>query len=299
MFLFSRTLIHHGGGLPFKPRHVTKDEISKLRDNHIWHSAPTLENVEMIFGTIDVMDSFVSYAIFAWDVNDNLHMIADGKLQYIELDDAKRAGINEDRKQENLPPIETVEDLIGKEWLKKDGVGIKATFWMIDQGGHRADDVKHLAKMHRNVIMQKGTTMTSVNWKMSDNQDRLILTNEKYWRSTAIYYLYSQKNSQENYLWFYPDISEETLAEIRDVKPDESSKWGNEPQNWCSKTGKDHAFDLLKYAYCARDFALQSFMKSRYRFAKSPLILRRFEKQKKKEEIKQQSDAKKSSWFAL
>lgn len=182
----------------------------------------------MIFGTIDVMDDFVSYGVFAWDVNDSLYLIEDGKLQYIELTDEKRKGINEDRKQENLPPIETVEDLLEREWLRKDGVGLKATFWVIDQGGHKANDVKHLAKMHRNVIMQKGTAMSSMNWKMSENQERLIIVNEKFYKSTAIYYLYSQKNTEENFLWFYPEISEETLAEIRDMKPDDTSKWRTE-----------------------------------------------------------------------
>ena len=154
--------------------------------------------------------------------------------------------------------------------------------------------------MHRNVVTQKGTSMTSTNWKMSDNVEKLIISNEKYWRATAIYYLYAQKNREENYLWFYPEISEESLAEIRDVKPDESSKWGSDPQNWISKTGHDHCFDLVKYAYLSRDFALQSLSRSKYRFAKAPSILRRFEKQQKRQEQTQQGEtSKKSSWFSM
>ena len=287
-------------GLPYKPRQITKDEISKLRDNHIWHSAPTLENVEMVFMTSDTMDEFSSYAVWAWGVDDSLYMLDCGEVQYIDLDPEKRKQIDEDRKAESLPPIETLEDLLMKDYLiNADGVGIKPTFIVIDQGGHRANDIKHFAKMHRNVIMQKGTSMTSMNWRMSDNQERLAITNEKYWKSTAIYYLYAQKNREENFLWFYPSISDEHIAEIRDVRPDDSSKWGNEPENWIAKTGKDHQFDCLKYACFAKDFALQSFVKTRYRFAKASSIVRRFEKQKKKEETKQQSDAKKSNWFAL
>lgn len=69
--------------------------------------------------------------------------------------------------------------------------------------------------------------------------------------------------------------------------------------NWVSKTGKDHCFDTIKYAYFAKDFALQSFLKVRYRFAKAPSIIRRFEKVKKAEESKQQNDVKKNSWFNL
>lgn len=217
-------------GLPYKPRQITKDEVSKLRDNHIWHSPPTLENVEMVFMTSDTMDDFSSYAVWAWGVDDSLYMLDCGEAQYIELTDEKRKDINEGRKAEGLPPIQTLEDLLMKDYLIKDGVGVKPTFMVIDQGGHRANDIKHFAKLHRNVIMQKGTAMSSMNWKMSENQERLIITNEKYWKSTFIYYLYAQKNREENYLWFYPEISDEHIAEIRDVKPDETSKWGHEPR---------------------------------------------------------------------
>lgn len=135
-------------------------------------------------------------------------------------------------------------------------------------------------------------------WKMSDNFQKLIIANEKHWKATAIFYLYSQKNKQENYLWFNPEISEETLTEIRAMQPDSSSKWGAEPENWQSKTPESHAFDLVKYCYLAKDFALQSLQKSRFRFGQAPSILRRFDKQKRREEAKQQSETK-NSWFTL
>ena len=134
--------------------------------------------------------------------------------------------------------------------------------------------------------------MTSQTWRISDNQFKLVLTNEKHWKSTAIYYLYAQKNTEENFLWLSPDISDEHIAEIRDVHPDNTSKWGSEPANWVRKTGKDHIFDVLKYAYFAKDYALTTFRRERYRFGRAPSILRRFEKQMKHEAQKQQDDVK-------
>ena len=217
-------------GLPYKPRKVSKDEITRLRDNHIWSVTPSLENVEMIFITVDTMDDFFSYAVFAWDVNDNLYMLENGETEYMELSDEKRSQVNEDLKAAGKPPAISLEDVFGKDYLVKDGVGIKSTFMVIDQGGHRGDEVKYFTRKHRRVYMQKGTTMTALNWKLSDNQERLIITNEKYYKSTAIYYLYSQKNKESNFLWFNPGISEDTLAEIRDVVPDNSSKWGDQPR---------------------------------------------------------------------
>lgn len=218
-------------GLPFKPRTITKDEIENLRENHVWRTAPSLENVEIIFITSDTMDSFNSYAVWAWCVDDSLYMLKCGEVPYIELTEEKRIEVNEERAKENLPPVETLQDIIDREWLvDSEGVGIKATFTVIDQGGHKVNEVKHFAKMNKSVIMQKGTTMSSFNWRTSEHQERLVHTNEKFWKSTFIYYLYSQKNREENYLWFYPEISDEHIAEIRDVRPDDSSKWGSEPR---------------------------------------------------------------------
>lgn len=213
-------------GLPYKPRAISKDEIESLRQRHTWSSPPTLENVEMIYITADVMDDFISYGVFAWDVNDSIYLVECGEVPYIELTPDKRASIDEGLKEDGKPPCKTLEDILAKDFLvNEEGVGIKATFLVIDQGGHKAEEVKHFAKMNSNVLMQKGTSMTSQNWRTSDTQHKLVLTNEKYWKSTAIFYLYSQKNRQENYLWFYPGMSEEHLAEIRDVRPDNTSKW--------------------------------------------------------------------------
>ena len=154
--------------------------------------------------------------------------------------------------------------------------------------------------MHRNVMMQKGTSMTSMNWRFSDNQSKLIMSNEKFWKSTAIYYLYAQKNRQENFLFFNPSITEEQLAQIRDVVPDNTSKWGDDYSNWISKTGNDHVFDCIKYAMLAKDFALQTFERKLYRFAKAPSIIRRFEKLTRRQEQKQQNSANKyADWWKI
>lgn len=74
---------------------------------------------------------------------------------------------------------------------------------------------------------------------------------------------------------------------------------GQDPTNWISKTGKSHLFDCVKYAYLARDFALQTFKRSFYRFGKAPSVMRRFEKMKKREDIAHQVEAKRTSWWQL
>ena len=95
----------------------------------------------------------------------------------------------------------------------------------IDQGGHRGDEVKHFARFNHDVIMWKGSSLTSMPWKNSDNQEDLVIGNEKYFRSLTIYSLHSQKDRQSNYFFISPDIDEEVIKQIVGVKPDPSQKW--------------------------------------------------------------------------
>ena len=138
--------------------------------------------------------------------------------------------------------------------------------------------------------------MTSLKYKPSDTQRQLVIGNEKHYRASIIYTLYSQTNREQNYFFISPDIPEDYIIEILDVKPDESSKWGHLPENWVSKTGKDHTWDVCKMALFLKDFALDKLKRSRYRFGMAPSIVRRFDKQIKKQEKRQQSESKGSFW---
>ena len=284
-------------GLPYKPRKVTKDELEKLRENHAWRQLPSLEEIEMIFVTSDTMDSFNTYAVWAWTTSDHLFLLDIGDVPYLFLDDERRSQINELLKHENKPPVKTLEDVINGTYLGDETTGIEPTFCVIDVGGHRSNDVKFFAQQNKKVIMQKGTSLSSCNWKMSENQQKLIISNEKYFKSQAIYFLYAQKNRNENYLYFSPDIDEEWLKQLRSMRPDNTKKWGDDYSEWSSQGEDDHAFDVLKYAYLGREFALATFMRKRYRFGQSALIKRRWEKNERKHQENQQKNIEKRSWF--
>ena len=199
--------------------------MESFKSKHIWSSPPTIENVETIFVSVDTMDSFFSYGVFAWDVNDNLYLIACGEIPYLELTEEKRAALDEDAKANGKPPVKTIEDLLDKEFLSKDGIGIKPTMLVIDQGGHRHDEVQHFANFHSNVVQWKGTAMASASWKLSDNQKKLAIGNEKYFKVQLIYSLYSQKDRNANYFYIAPGIDDEMIKQIVTVKPDPSQKW--------------------------------------------------------------------------
>lgn len=65
-------------GLPWKQRKITSKDIESLRSRHKYDKQLKAEDIEMIFLTADTMDDFVRWCVFAWDINDCLHLIDEG-----------------------------------------------------------------------------------------------------------------------------------------------------------------------------------------------------------------------------
>lgn len=285
-------------GLPYKRRQIVKEDFQKIK-THCWKitEQPSLDNIQMVFMTADTQDNRSVVGIFGLDVNDNLYLLQACQPQYLTLKDQQRTVVNKDREV----PVVTVEDMLNKEYLKKNGVGLKPVFCIIDRQGHRSNDVEYFARRNSQVLMYQGSALHTSNWKMSQNNKRLCLVSAKYYQTSLIYYLYSQKKRGQNYLYFYPSIEDEVIKQIVCVKPDPSKKFGHLPQNWQAENGQSHDFfDVVKMAYFAIDFAIKSFKIDRFRFGKSPMITRRWQKQTKKQEQDQiKSIQSKHSWFDM
>ena len=289
-------------GLPFKRREVTKEDFEKLRV-HCWsqHEAPSLSNVEMLFMTSDTQDNRSVVMVCALDVNDNLHVIESKEVEFLFLKDEQRALINE----RSETPVETVEDILNKEYLVENGVGIKPMFCLIDRQGHRTNDVEYFARHHSNVIMYQGTNLTSETWRMSETNKKLILAAARKLQAHTIYYLYSQKKRGQNYLYFNPETKDEVIKQIVCVKPDPSKKFGDSPERWEPENNAQHDFfDTLKMSYLAVDFAIKTMSRKRWRFCKAPSLLRRWENQIAAENVLQQypeviksEDKEHLNWF--
>lgn len=272
-------------GLPFKRRVVTKEDFEKLR-THCWkqHEEPSLENVEMLFMICDTQDDRSVCGIFAMDTKDNIHLIEAKELQHLMLTEDEREKLNKIRKDqaeingEQYIPVETVEDMLKKQYLVRNGVGITPTFCLIDRQGHRQNEVQYFASKNNSVMMYQGTSLQTSTWKMSDNNKKLMLAAAKHWQSVLIYHLYSQTKRTNDYLFFDPEISDDVIKQIVCVKPDNSTKFGDDPAKWVPENGAQHDwFDVCKMAYLAKDFAIQTMSKKRWRFCQSPSLLRRWE----------------------
>ena len=67
-------------------------------------------------------------------MNDNIYLLHQEEVEYYELPEDKRKAVDEERKAAGKPPVVTVEDLLQKQWLVKDGVGITPMLAIVDQG---------------------------------------------------------------------------------------------------------------------------------------------------------------------
>lgn len=272
------------------------------------HETPNLNNVEMVFLVADTQDDRSVIGIFALDVNDNLYLIEAKEVQHLILTDEERSKINELRekeariKGEKFEPIETAEDMLKKQYLVQDGVGIAPTFGLIDRQGHRTKEVQYFADKNFNVMMYQGAALTSSTWRASDNHKRLILGSAKHWQGILIYQLYTQKKRGADYFYFNPEITDDVIKQIVCVKPDSSKKFGDDPANWIPENGAQHDwFDVCKMAYLAVDIAVQTMSRSRWRFCQSPTLKRRWENSIKRENIVKQSEPileKTDKWFS-
>lgn len=286
-------------GLPYKRRTIVKEDFQKLKE-HCWtlSEAPSLSNVQMVFLIADTQDNRSVVGIFALDVNDNLFLIETKQPQYLMLNDEERNKINSAAenlsKQNGTPyiPVQTVQDMLNKEYLIENGVGIKPFFGLIDRQGHRTNEVQYFAEKNSTILMYQGSQMSTELWRLSDNNRKLYLANARHWKTNLIYYLYSQKKRGQSYLYLKPDISDQVIKQIVCVKPDPSKKYGDDPANWEPEHGAQHDWwDVVKMAYLAVDIAVKSFRYNRFRFGKSPSIVRRFEKMlNRKQQTTQQKD---------
>ncbi len=255
-------------GLPYKERDVSQEDIENLKV-HFYHVPPSPEELEMVFVVSDTQDTFSPTGVFALDSMDNLWLLSYANIPYLWLSQAEREEI--ERREGHS--VETVEDVVLKPYR-----GILPLFHVVDYRGHRQREIMTYAMSRRNVIMYAGTaTRTTVTWKPSAKNQRMILVDAKAFQRVLIWQLYKQKNKQMNYLWLPDTLPRETQAEITCVQPSNKSKVGHLFENWEPEHDAVHdAFDVLKMAYFAVDFAIASFRRERFRLGKSPALLRRW-----------------------
>ena len=295
-------------GLPYIETKVEKVSTEQLRD-HQWtvRQAPRRDQIEMVFMTADTQDDRSVIGVWAWSTNDNYYLLKTAQPTYLTLGIEERNKINSINKKQAIQtggeykPIETVEDILNAEYLVEDGIGIKPLFCLMDMRGHRMPDIQYFIKTHTNVLGWLGGKIDSKDhFKQSTNVYHAIDTNAKQWQREAIFYLYDQKKRDSQYLFFYPGIEERVIEQIAACKPDPNAKWGHMPINWTFGNRVHDYFDVTKMAFCARDYAMKRMQLKRFRYCKSPRLLKYREQQIKPKENKvARQDQLNGSWFEV
>ena len=287
-------------GLPYHRREIVKQDLERLKDHCYTNNNQRLkqEDIQFVFGAVDSMGSYWRYGIFASDTRDNIHVLKIGEVNYLTLSQQDRERHNEERKRtaqllgEKFEPIQTLEDVINASYYSFQPliVGIDA------HATYNYAEVQKFIKDHRNVIGYLGTKMTQTRFKPSQKQKNWLVSATDY-KVDTIYYLYSQKKRDNQYLIFYDDIEQKYLNQISAVKPDLNSKFGHQPQNWTSQNREDHAFDCIKMGYWVRDVSIENLKRDKFNYAKSPRLRRKFEGQQQKQIEKTQKEEQNNGWF--
>jgi hypothetical protein len=120
----------------------------------------------------------------------------------------------------------------------------------------------------------------------------MIIVDAKSFQRVLIWQLYNQKDKSSNFLYLPEDLDGKFQAEISCVQPDRTRKSGHLPENWAPEKDAVHdAFDVLKMAYFAIDYAITTFRRDRFLVGKSPALLRRYraidERKKARSEIRE------------
>lgn len=298
-------------GLPYiekKSDTMTEQGLRK----HQWNvkQAPKRDQIEMVYVTCDTQDDRSVVGVWAWSSNDNYYLLKTAQPKYLSLTDEQRNQINETAKKTAIKtnteyrPIETVEDIINAQYLVEDGTGIEPTFCLMDMRGHRMQQIEYFMKYHPKVLgwLGRKAVQSEDHFEPSKTKQRAIDADAKWWQKEAIYYLHNQHKKDCQYLFFYPDIEQRVLDQILACKPDPNAKWGNLPQNWTFGNRVHDFFDVTKMAFCARDYAMKKLKLQRFRFCKSPRLIRQREDQINAKNIQpkktEQPIKNEQSWFA-
>ena len=257
-------------GLPYKEREIATEDLENLKA-HFFHEPPKAEEIELVFVVSDTQDTFSPTGVFALDCNDNLYLMEYGNIPYLRLSQTER----EEIERRDGERVRTVEDIVNTP-VRFTGGTIPPLFHVIDYRGHRQREIAAYAAQDRRVIMYAGAGLQLQTWKPSRENPRMIVVSAKTFQRTLIWQLYTQRNRASNYLYLTDTLHKKYQAEISCVQPDKTRRSGHIPENWAPAGDAVHdAFDVLKMAYFAVDFAVNSIPRH-FRVKKSPALLRRW-----------------------
>lgn len=200
--------------LPFKARKHTDANLQVLKSHCI--SKDLYPEILFRFMGVDTQDNGLFYVIRGIDNQFNSYLLQQGFVH--------------DFKQ--LSEVYTNE--ISGGYI---------SMLIIDEGGHRLQEIKHFISAHKGTYQYKGNARIGVNWKVSEESRRRLLANPVHFKSELLYKIYNKTQNGFGDWFIYENIEQQYLDQILDIRA--GKKGADSYENWES-TGNDHLFDCEK-----------------------------------------------------
>ena len=212
-------------GLPFEVRRIQEDGSKALRR----HSAPLPdpEKIRFRFLSADTQDSGWFWVVRGLDAAENTYLLGCGKA-------------------ENLGEL-------GRVW-ESDWHGGKISCGIIDEGGHRAQEVRYFIKPRPGLFAYKGNPRIGKKWSESKEISRLLLGNPRHYHMMTLYAIYGTGKPGSHY-WYLPEqIAPDYAEQICSWRANKSVRNGDRLENYHCPTGNDHFFDCEKMMILLKDY---------------------------------------------
>lgn len=131
---------------------------------------------------------------------------------------------------------------------------------IIDEGGHRQDEVRTLARALPRVYTYKGNTSIRAKWRISDDFEKLILGHAEHWRVALLQKMYASARTPDHYWYTTEAMTDDYIRQLSAWTRPSSGKTLDELADGdvsCYKKADgaaDHLFDAEKMALLLVDY---------------------------------------------
>ena len=234
-----RTFDNSFRGLPYTFRRL---DAACSRALHI-HQAPFPDSslIKWRFLSADTQEDCFYFVVRGVDSHLNTYLLDSGKLN-------------------------TVDDL--KAAIRSQYAGAPLLASIIDEGGHRQDEVRAIADSLPCVYTYKGNTSIRAKWKISDDYPKLLLGHAEHWRVALLQKIYAAART-ESYYWYTTEeaMSDDYIRQLSAWTRPSSGKLSDELADGdvsCYRKADgaaDHLFDAEKMCLMLVDFSWNTAIK--------------------------------------
>lgn len=212
---------------PFKVRAVADQADGALRRNAV--PLPEPDKIRFRFFSADTQDMKWYWIVRGVDQSFNSYLLATGEaVTFAELTGAYTATYH----------------------------GGKVNMGIIDEGGHRARQIRLWAAKQRGVMTYKGNPriQTEKNYKLSTEVKNLMLVREGYYRLLLLYTLYTPRREGACNWYVTQKLPKEYTEQMSDWRPNPQGKHKFEEFDLWISSGNDHYFDCEKQMLALLDY---------------------------------------------